>query len=395
LRDVSCGEVRTYLEALSTGGHPTPDPDVWEALATHTAVAGSPSRPELTPVGRHVLDELRVLGYRTDALSLTQVSERLGRLLADLDGVAKTAEYFLAELGPVAPAEALPLLRPVAIDLANRRETPEELAEEFRNSWGSVEVLGGDPRDRLLAAQLLHDSDVVIEKIYAPMMNTINRVREIAGPASPAAAVAALLHLAPVAAGAPALDAFVRWRNATKVSDEVAALLASTFPTIEAPLARREALRRIIDPTGRSADAMFASSLITAVRAEPEEKGARTLAIAGALGARFAQPLTPAALLSLRSTLEPAELVHWVDLAASNAKARKLAPTAAELNALGLALVFGLPRAHLEFDPAMAATAPVMSQVEKLAATVAFTAWIYRPLASPGPASQAQAAPAT
>ncbi|MCI4351704.1 MAG: hypothetical protein L3K15_09380 [Thermoplasmata archaeon] len=394
MRDVSCGEVRTYLEALASGGHPTPDPDVWASLLTNTAVTGSPTQPELTPVGRHVIEELAVIGYRVDPLPLNQVSERLGRLLSDLDGVAKTAEYFLAELGPVAPTEALPLLRPVAIDLANRRETPEELAKEFRNAWGSVEVLGGDPRDRLLAAQLLHDSDVAVGTVYAPMMNTINRVREIAGPSSPAVSVAALLHLAPAPGGSPSLDSFVRWRNATKVSDEAAALLASMFPDLEAALARREALRRLLDPAGKSADAMFAASVLTAVRAQPEDKGPRTLALAAALGTRFAHPLTPAALLSLRSTLEPPELVHWVDLASNYAKARKLAPTTAELNALGLALVFGLPRAHLEFDPAMAATAPTMSRVEKLAGTVAFTAWIYRPLASPKPAGQPQPAPA-
>ena len=379
---MTCGEVRTYLAGLDAGTPSQPDPDVWQSMVSHGAVTGPTTGPELTAVGHHVLEELSILGYRADRLSLTMVSERLGRLLSDMDGVAKTAEYFLAELGPVAPAEALPLLRPLAIDLANRRETPEDLAVEFRNTWGSVEVLGGDPRDRLVAGQLLHDSEVAVETVYAPLMNTINRVREIAGPNSSASTVAALLHLTPSSTGAPALDSFVKWRAATRASDEAAALLAGVFPDVGPALGRREALRKLLDPSGNSNDAMLAASLITAVRPNPEEKGPRCLELAQALGSRFARPLTPASLLTLRSTLEPAELVHWVDLAAGYAKARQLAPTTAELNALGLALVFGVPRDHLEFDPAMAATAPVVSRVERMAATVALTVWIYRPLIS-------------
>jgi hypothetical protein len=386
--------VHSYLAGLAAGSPSPPDPDVWQSMVSHGAVTGPSSRPELTPVGQHVLDELSILGYRTGGLSLTMVSERLGRLLSDMDGVAKTAEYFLAELGPVAPAEALPLLRPVAIDLANRREPPEDLAVEFRNTWGSVEVLGGDPRDRLVAGQLLHDSEVAVEKVYAPLMNTINRVREIAGPNSSASTIATLLHLIPTAGSPPALEAFVTWRNATRASDEAAALLAGVFPEVGPALARREAVRQLLDPSGKSSDAMLAASLLTAVRPNPEEKAARCLELGRALGSRFAQPLTPASLLALRSTLEPVELVHWVDSAAAYAKARQLAPTAAELNALGLALVFGVPRDHLEFDPAMAATAPVVSRAERMAATVALTAWIYRPLTSPAPAKSSPPAAA-
>jgi hypothetical protein len=238
----------------------------------------------------------------------------------------------------------------------------------------------------LVAGQLLHDSEVAVEKVYAPLMNTINRVREIAGPNSSACTIATLLHLIPTAGSPPALEAFVTWRNATRASDEAAALLAGVFPQVGPALARREAVRQLLDPSGKSSDAMLAASLLTAVRPNPEEKGPRCLELARALGSRFAQPLTPASLLALRSTLEPAELVHWVDSAAAYAKARQLAPTAAELNALGLALVFGVPRDHLEFDPAMAATAPVVSRAERMAATVALTAWIYRPLTSPAPA---------
>ncbi|MCI4319793.1 MAG: hypothetical protein L3J87_05020 [Thermoplasmata archaeon] len=386
MRDVTCGEVRTYLAGLAAGSPSPPDPDVWQSMVTHGAVTGPTTQPQLTPVGQHVLEQLSLLGYRTDRLSLTMVSERLARLFSDMDGVAKTAEYFLAELGPVAPAEALPLLRPVAIDLANRREPPEDLAVEFRNTWGSVEVLGGDPRDRLVAGQLLHDSEVAVETVYAPLMNTINRVREIAGPNSSASTIAALLHLTPAAGGAPALDAFVQWRAATRASDEAAALLAGVFPEVGPALERREALRKLLDPSGNSNDAMLAASLLTAVRPNPEEKGARCLELAAALGTRFARPMTPASLLALRSTLAPAELVHWLDVAAAYAKARQLAPSTAELNALGLALVFGVPRDHLEFDPAMAATAPVVSRVERMAATVALTVWIYRPLTSPATA---------
>ncbi|HKV90790.1 MAG TPA: hypothetical protein VJQ43_06315, partial [Thermoplasmata archaeon] len=161
---MTSGAVRTYLSSLASG---RPDsrapPEVWESLVRNGAVEGSPDSPTLTDVGRHVLSELEVRASRTDPLPLDSVAQQLNRVGADLENVAKSASYFLAELGPVVPIEALPLLRMVAVGLANRRETPEEIAEAFRNIWGSVEVMGGDARDRLLAAELLDAEGASIE----------------------------------------------------------------------------------------------------------------------------------------------------------------------------------------------------------------------------------------
>src|SRR5580700_1758034 len=126
---VTAGAVRTYLAQLESG---TPGAstsrEVWDQLVANGAITGEPANAALTDIGRHVLRELSVRASRTDALPLNDVAEQLGRVGADLENVAKSASYFLAELGPVVPIEALPLLRMVAVGLANRRETPGELA---------------------------------------------------------------------------------------------------------------------------------------------------------------------------------------------------------------------------------------------------------------------------
>ncbi|MCI4331882.1 MAG: hypothetical protein L3K19_08595, partial [Thermoplasmata archaeon] len=197
MANVNCGQVRAYLSGLMAGTPVLPDPGVWDTLLAHGAVTGSASAPELTPVGRHVLSELQIRASRVDAMPLDVVAGQLGRVLEDLDHVARTAEYFLAELGPLTPPDAIVLLRPVAVALANRRETPEELAQEFRNTWGSVEVMGGHAADRLLAAELLTASSAPIETMYAPMMNTVSKIREAVGNGTPAVATAAILHIWP------------------------------------------------------------------------------------------------------------------------------------------------------------------------------------------------------
>ncbi|MCI4367728.1 MAG: hypothetical protein L3K08_08250, partial [Thermoplasmata archaeon] len=174
----TCGEVRSYLASLDgTGGSSSPAPGVWEALSAHGAVGGSPSAPTLTPVGRHVLGELKVRAYRADQLPLDRIAADLTRVIQEFDDVAKTAEYFLADLGPVVPPAALPLLRPVAVGLANQRETPEDLAREFQRFWGGVEVMGGDAKDRLLAAELLTAASADMEHLYSPIMNSAEAIR--------------------------------------------------------------------------------------------------------------------------------------------------------------------------------------------------------------------------
>src|SRR5579863_3321069 len=189
---VTSRRVRAALRSVAAGPAVSVEPDVFEALHQKGALVGTRDRPEITDVGRHVLVELDARAGRVDALSLDRVAEELAAVVAELDQVAKTAEYFLAELGPVAPREALPFLKPVAVGLANRRGTPEELAEEFRHVWGGVEVMGGDAGDRLLAAELLSAASAPLDRIYAPVMSTALRIRETPGATSPATAAVLL-----------------------------------------------------------------------------------------------------------------------------------------------------------------------------------------------------------
>ncbi|HZY70220.1 MAG TPA: hypothetical protein VFF67_04480 [Thermoplasmata archaeon] len=383
MRDVLCGEVRAYLDSARSGHPDAPDPDVWKALESHGAVSGSPGAPQLTAIGEHVLSELNVIGYRADAQSLTAVSEGMGRLLTELDSVAKTAEYFLAELGPVAPVDALPLLRPVAIGLANRRETPEQLAEEFRNVWGSVEVMGGDPRDRLLAAELLNAAEARIDRIYAPIMNTVQRIRESQGERGSAVTAGTLLLLTAPADGRPRLDAFHRLRSAIP-NDEAAAMLTGVNADTGIVLSLAEGFRQGLGATS-SSDATLAASYLATVRADPAQDIARTREIGAALAARFPQPLTPAAMLAVRTSLAAHEIAHWVAKATEIARVRKLAPTESELSALGLGLVCGLPASAFDFAAgAVADAGSPESRVRLLASTVALHAWVYRPLIAAG-----------
>lgn len=378
----SSGEVRRFLAALASGTAPSVDPSLWESLVGHGAVSGSQGAPSITPVGRHVLSELEVRAYRTDALPLETVAGQLTRVLGDLDGVAHTAEYFLAELGPVTPPEALPLLRPISIELANRRETPEELAEEFRNIWGATEVMGGNPRDRLLAAALLQAGGANMEKVYAPMMTTSIAVRDAAGPRSPAVTIAALLHLNPRADGSVALDAYLALRKIAR-TEEGAAILAATGQDPASLTARRAALLSQLaqggTPTG---DDQVAAGYLAVCGADPARHLPRLSTLRGLLQRRFPSPEVAGALLAVADWLEPAELVNWLDKAQEIAQRRRLAPTPRELSALGLALVLGLPPS--EFIAEGAAT---VRPLVRLANLVAVTAWVYGeliPTTSPG-----------
>ncbi|HEV8049144.1 MAG TPA: hypothetical protein VGP88_00955, partial [Thermoplasmata archaeon] len=340
--NLTCGDVRTYLASVAAGTPPaSPPPTVWDSMVRHGAVEGTSSAPKLTDVGRHVLRELQVRAARTDPLALEVVSEQLSRIGTDLDGVAKSASYFLAELGPVVPVEAVPLLRIVALGLANRRETPEEIAEEFRNAWGSVEVMGGNPRDRLLAAELLNAESAPITELYATLMQTMERVRARGGDHASAATVATILHLAALPDKLPALDAFFDLR-AHAMGDEAAALLAATGrPTAEAIAARDQWVANLpkLDPV----DARLAATYLVGENATRSDIASRIATLVPLLAPRFARPGVAAALLATSAPIDSGELLDWLDKAEALARARKLAPTPGELHALSLALVHGLP----------------------------------------------------
>ncbi len=328
-------------------------------------------------MGRHVLAELEVRAYRTDPLPLDAVASQLTRVLADLDEVAKTAEYFLGNLGPVTPSEALPLLRPVAIGLANRRETPEELAEEFRNVWGSVEVMGGDSRDRLLAAELLNASGVAMDQLYAPLMSTTEKIRERFGPTGAAVAPAALLLLHPPASGEPPFDTFVALRGAG-LSPEEAGLLAGLTGSAEETIARRRPFLTALESVGLSPEsARIPASYLAALEVDPARHAGRVRELTALLKGRLPDATSAATFLSSIEWLEPAELMNWVDKALEIARVRRLAPTDPELLTLGIALVHGLPPG--EFTDGNGR--PAEGGTRRMSAgLLGIHAWIYRPL---------------
>jgi hypothetical protein len=356
-------------------GTPTNDPpaDLWRSLVGHGVVQGDPASPALTDVGRNVLRELQVRATRTDSLPLEVVAEQLSRIGADLENVAKSASYFLAELGPVVPAEAVPLLRIVAVGLANRRERSEEIAEEFRNAWGSVEVMGGDARDRLLAAELINAESAPITALYAGMMKTMEQVRARGGDHPSAVTVATVLHLASGPDGTPALDAFFELR-ANSVGPEAGALLAASGRTpADAVAARDQWVARL--PPLEAGDARLAATFLTCEPSTRTDVASRIATLAPLLAPRYARPGVAAALLATSAPLDPGELMDWLDKAEALARARKLAPTAGELHALALALVAGLPAR--EFVATSADDSPYEPSTASL---VAQHAWLYRPL---------------
>lgn len=376
MAEVTCGQVRELLSSIEAGRAGSPTDPAWAALSDHGAVEGSPTDPRLTAVGHHVLAELTVRASRTDPLTLDSFAAQLTRVLGDLDQVAKTAEYFLAELGPVTPPEAVPLLRPVAVGLANRRETPEELAEEFRNAWGSVEVIGGDARDRLLAAELLNASDLPMESSYSKLMSTTMRIREVHGERESAVAAAAILLLHSPDTDPLSLAGFTELRRSGLPAEE-AALLATLSPDAATTLDRQRTMRaRLVAAGLPEASTSFAASFLTLRGADVGAHVERIRALVPGLTPHLPDPVTPAAILSAIDWLEPSELLDWVWKAREVAHRRTLAPTDSELTALGLALVHGLPRGEFSTEGGVAP-----SPLAVTAGLVALHAWLYRPLA--------------
>jgi hypothetical protein len=272
----------------------------------------------------------------------------------------------------------LPLLRPVAIGLANRRETPEELAVEFRNVWGGVEVMGGPARDRLLAAELLNAASAEIDKIYAPMMTTTEAIRAAAGPNSAAVTSAALLHLLPSAGDPKAVARFREFRERLG-NDEAAALLGG-LSADPAPTARRfDALVQALSSAGATAgiDLTLCAAYLAAREGDPVHLVDRVTRLASLLP-RLPHPLVAAALLAPIESLGDAELLDWLAKGTEIARRRHLAPTEAELTALSLGMVHGLPEA--EFTNGGAPTGAPRNDTEAAAALLALHGWIYRPL---------------
>jgi hypothetical protein len=351
---------------------------LYDELVRRGAVSGSQSQPELTAIGRHVLQELRLRAYRVDGLDLDAVSNEMGIVLGELDAVAKTVEYFLTELGPVTPADALPYLRMSAAGLANRRTSPEEMAEAFRNTWGMVEVMEGDARDRLFAAELLVRSPVPASRLYAGIVHSMEMLREPGGAVRHPVSTAALLHLYPSPAPQAKLGEWKQWRPHVH-SDETAAILASSFG-LES-LHRLETLRSAIaKSTTASADAEHSAALLLLSMANPAELLDPMFQLASMLEGRIPSPLVASALLVTRHSLSPEELFDWVEKAVAIVERRKLAPTPAEVTAIAVALVHGLPGDR--FGPGAPAPAAVTGTdfASDVLGLLALHAWIYRPI---------------
>ncbi|MCI4334587.1 MAG: hypothetical protein L3K04_03030 [Thermoplasmata archaeon] len=340
---VTAGEVRQYLSDLDSGVTPQGSPELLTLLRAQNAMREPPAAPGLTDIGRHVLAELTVRAARTDPLPLEVVASELAATALELDQVAKSAEYFLAELGALTPAEAAPFLRVVAAGLANRRETAEELAERFRNVWGMVEVIGGDARDRLLAAELLAASPEIATRVYPNLVQTSTRIREEFGDRAPAVGLAAILHLVPSPTPEAPYDEWGRHREEVG-AEEAAAWVAGLVLRDPAAWDRFRAYRaELLAPNPQARGTSLAAAQLTELGAAGADRVPEVLALARVLGGEFPLPILCAALLISRHRLPPEELADWVHKAQRIARDRQLAPTAAELAALAVALVHGLP----------------------------------------------------
>ena len=386
---VRCQEVREFLASLGSGPVAlSPNPTLWQTLVDNAAVSGTPTAPVITDVGRHVLAELAARSPRADRQPLSAVASQIDRVSRDLDSVAHTAAYFLADLGPVVPSEAVLQLKPLAVGLAIRRETPEELAEEFRNAWGSVEVMGGDPRDRIVAAALLHAADLPMERVYAPVMVSVERIRERGDPRIHAITAATILELTAPGHSTSVLETYLTLRRELG-NDEGAAFLA-TQPDPARARAAVDAARTALAGSSAADQADALRAAIYLVLAGRPDSVPAVRAIAGALGNRFARPLLPAAILSDQTLLGAAEVVRWFDQAATVARAHQLAPTEPELRALALGLVHGIPAGDLTFPGDTAP--PVASAARGFLSLVALHRWAYAPAAASaatGPAAPA------
>ncbi|MCI4352417.1 MAG: hypothetical protein L3K14_03410 [Thermoplasmata archaeon] len=374
---VACGELRQYLQAVRQGTPYEPTPGLSQLANAYGAIRSGPGTVELTPVGERVLRELTVRAPRADGCAVEEVGNQISRILADLDGVAKTAEYFLGELGPLVPQDAAPLLRPTAIGLASRRGEPEELAERFRAAWGGVEVIRGDNRDRLLAAELMEASGVDLETGYAPVARTADLLRESEGPTGPVITVAALLELG-AEEPARALDRFRTIRSWLRLP-EVAAV-ASLLPESVAPELDRIRSAVTSAAPGQShpnPDSVRVDVLLLAHGISPKSGRDRLATFVEVAKSRFDPPDVPAALLSVRPGVGPEELLHWVDEAGQVVQRRMLAPTPSEVAALALGLVHRIPGE----DFRLPGEPPVTEKRSRLAffcGLIALHAWVYR-----------------
>ena len=250
---ISCREARDLLQACSEG---RAIPHGWAELFGAGTIAGTPAHPMLTPEGAQTLRALDLRAYRADAEPLEAVLAETRHVVQLIDQAARAAEVFLTDLGPITPPEALPYLRVVAVGLANRRGEPDELVERFRQVWGMVEVMDGDARDRLLAAELLDAAGASESEIYAPMIRTTDRLRSAArfGPSRPPPSCT----WTPTEPPDPPID---EWREARRAlpTDEMAALLAMIT----------------VDPAGRQRFETFRAEVSPGVRdGRPAQRGA-------------------------------------------------------------------------------------------------------------------------
>jgi hypothetical protein len=395
LNALTCGKLRSYLESVKEGRAPEPDPELWRALHDRGAINGDPVRPRLTPIGEHTLRELALRAYRVDRLPVSAVEEELTRTLQEMDQIAQNTEYFLSELGPITPNEALPLLRPVAVSLANRRRAPEDLAEAFRQVWGSMEVMGGNSYDRLLAAELLCASAIPLDRIYAQVVDLSERLKEVLGPRGPSNTCATILTVGHPEDPMGAYRAFLALRSETP-TDEAAALLAAAGNVAERMKTRRAHFEMLKGLSKDRLDAELAATFLALADLPaggievPIQELARTMA------RHFRNALTPSAILAARSTLSPDELSDWLTKATTMVQARQLAPTQPELDALALFLVHGLHQtAFLTEESAETKSAEaLLPESTDLATMVALHAWIYRPLVATLGRTQAIVRPA-
>lgn len=356
---------------------------MWNSLVTHRAVEGSPDAPSLTAIGRHLLSELTVRASRIDATPLEVAAADLERVVREIDRAAKTAEYFLAELGPVTPQEIVSYLRPVSVELANQRETADQLAEEFRNVWGSVEVTGGGARDRLLAAELIGTVGASLETMLAPFMQLAQRIRDATGGRGTSVAPAALLQmLADVDRRPVPFDVYAKLTQLGLTAEE-SALLAGLSDDAGAIAAQRAELIAALAGGGLATERVgHAASVVLALGIAQPSSIQRVRRLAGVLAARLPDPMTAGAALASIDFLEPDELANWVDKATGMARQRQLAPTEPELCALAVGIVLGLRRADFMGADA-SGPAPAAPARHRCAIVLALDAWLYRLLIEP------------
>ena len=362
--DPTCARARRYLEDLTRGSASDDTGELWGALAPHGAVAGSKEAPTITEVGRQVLRELELRAYRVDERPLARVALEIGEAMAGLSRLADRAEYFIAELGPVPPVQSLPRVRIVASCLASRPESSEDLVENFKNAWGSMEVLGASPFDRLLAAHLVAASGVPQESFYAALSTTVDRL-QAEGCQSPLS-TSALLHLFPATTLTPPVPA---WKEARKrMRSDLEAAMVASGPHAANALARWDRIRARLKGSDR--ETSRAATYLVAREEDDPNLIDHIVSIAKELEGRWKEPLLVGALLRRRSEFSVAELLDWLSKSEKVAQSRQLAPTRQELDVISLAFVQALVS-----SPSVGGKTP--PAIPSLAAHVALHAWMY------------------